>query len=393
MMNNSSFIEQDKTKIALVVVGYNRLNSIARLLSSLSRAYYDTDVPLVISIDASGCQPLYDYVNEFNWEHGRKYVLIKEKRMGLRDHILSCGDLTQYFKAVVILEDDIFVSEYFYDYVQSAVNKYGDDSHVGGISLFRPKFDRNYPIEFEQDGNDVFAYQTVESWGECWTESMWKGFREWYNDTQNHDFSTVDMPEFMKNWKKAWSKFYMAYQIENNKYFIYPSVSYTTCFADAGVHGGESSVGQVLLSTGKRNYKMPEFEKLTKYDIYGTNDKVYKWIRIERKDLCIDFYGLHDSYKDYKYLLTPYKYTSFKLCKAFALSLHPIELNVKFNIEGMGLYLYDLNTDTEIMYKKNVTSLLANYMVGGFNIYVLIKYVIIFIKGNLFRKLKSIFNH
>lgn len=387
-MNNSPFIEQDKTKIALVVVGYNRLNSIARLLSSLSRAYYDTDVPLVISIDASGCQPLYDYVNEFNWEHGRKYVLIKEKRMGLRDHILSCGDLTQYFKAVVILEDDIFVSEYFYDYVQSAVNKYGDDSKVGGISLFRPKFDRNFPIEFEQDGNDVFAYQTVESWGECWTENMWNGFREWYNDTPEHDFSTVDMPNFMKNWKKAWSKFYMAYQIENNKYFIYPSVSYTTCFADAGVHGGESSVGQVLLSTGKRHYTMPDFDTLSRYDIYGTNDKVYQWIGLNRKDLCVDFYDLHDKYDGFKYLLTPYKIPSFKMIRAFALSLHPIELNVKYCIEGNGLFLYEI--EDSLKTKKIITSLLVNYMVSGLNIYILYKYILKFTKNNLYRKVKSI---
>ena len=390
-MNNNHIIEQDKSKIAIVVVGYNRLNSIERLLGSLSRAHYETEVPLVISIDASGCQPLYDYVKRYQWKFGKKYVLIKEKRLGLREHILSCGDLTQYFKAVVILEDDIFVSEYFYDYVQSAVNKYGDDSHVGGISLFRPKFDRNYPIEFEQDGNDVFAYQTVESWGECWTENMWKGFREWYNDTPDHVFSTVDMPEFMKNWKKAWSKFYMAYQIENNKYFIYPSVSYTTCFADAGVHGGESSVGQVLLSTGKRNYSMPEYESLSKYDIYGTNEKVYQWLGYDKDDICVDFYGLHDRCDGHKFLLTPYKCSSFKVNKTFALSLHPMELNVKYKLDGDGLFLYDIAATPNSEYKRQITPLLSSYMVGGFNIYVLFEYVVNFFKGNWLRKLKSFF--
>lgn len=390
-MNNNHIIEQDKSKIAIVVVGYNRLNSIERLLGSLSRAHYEAEVPLVISIDASGCQPLYDYVKRYQWKFGKQYVLIKEKRLGLREHILSCGDLTQYFKAVVILEDDIFVSEYFYDYVQSAVNKYGDDSHVGGISLFRPKFDRNYPIEFEQDGNDVFAYQTVESWGECWTENMWKGFREWYNDTPDHDFSTVDMPEFMKNWKKAWSKFYMAYQIENNKYFIYPSVSYTTCFADAGVHGGESSVGQVLLSTGKRNYSMPEYESLSKYDIYGTNEKVYQWLGYDKDDICVDFYGLHDRCDGHKFLLTPYKCSSFKVNNTFALSLHPMELNVKYKLDGDGLFLYDIAATPNSEYKRQITPLLSSYMVGGFNIYVLFEYVVNFFKGNWLRKLKSFF--
>lgn len=388
---NNYQIERDNSKVALVVVGYNRLASIVRLLKSLSYAHYATDVPLVISIDASGCQPLYDYVNEFEWKHGKKYVLIRENRLGLRDHILSCGDLTKYFKAVVILEDDIFVSECFFDYVQKAVEKYGDNPNVGGISLFRPKFDRNYPIEYEQDGADVFAYQTVESWGECWTESMWKGFRAWYNNTPDHDFSSVDMPEFMKNWKKAWSKFYMAYQIENNKYFIYPSVSYTTCFADAGEHGGESSVGQVLLSTGSKNFLMPDFENLTKYDIYGTNERIYEWIGLKKEELCVDLYGLHDDLKGRKYLLTPYKYPSLTIKKENALSLHPIELNVKFDIEGSGLYLYETSTSLVKLKNRKLTRIYSNYLVGGFNIYVLYKYVYSFTRNNLKRKIKSLF--
>lgn len=387
MGDNNVIIEQDKSKIALVVVGYNRLNSIERLLNSLLCAHYETEVPLVISIDASGCQPLYDYVNEFEWKYGKKYVLIKEKRLGLRDHILSCGDLTQFFKAVVILEDDIFVSEYFYDYVQNAVNKYGDDDNVGGISLFRPKFDRNYPIEFEQDGSDVFAYQTVESWGECWTESMWNGFRAWYNNTPDHDFSTVDIPDFIKEWKKAWSKFYMAYQIENNKFFIYPSISYTTCFSDAGEHGGETFVGQVLLATGRKNYDMPNFEKLTKYDIYGTNEKAYQWLGFDKNDVCVDFYGLHDRCNEYKYLLTPYAQRGLKVVKEYSLSLHPIELNIKYDLEGNGLFLYEVNRDIrkEVVYTNN----LINYMVGNLNIYVLYKYIFLFTKGNFLRKIKS----
>ena len=98
-MNNPS----NKQKIAIVTVGYNRLNSIKRLLQSLTEAHYNIDdVPLVISIDASGDEELYDYVRNYEWVHGQKYVIIHETRLGLREHIFSCGDLTQYFKGIIL---------------------------------------------------------------------------------------------------------------------------------------------------------------------------------------------------------------------------------------------------------------------------------------------------
>ena len=127
-----------KDKIAVVAVGYNRINSMKRLLNSLQNAKYpNNDIPLVISIDCSGDERLYEYVEQFPWEHGPKFVNIKKERLGLKNHILQCGDLTKYFKAIILLEDDIFVSEFFYDYAVKVVNFYYEDSRIGGISLYQ----------------------------------------------------------------------------------------------------------------------------------------------------------------------------------------------------------------------------------------------------------------
>ena len=139
---------ENKNKLAIVVVGYNRIDSIKRILTSLDNAVYPCDVPLVISIDCSGCEPLYDYVRNYTWNHGCKFVIIREKRMGLRDHVLSCGDLTKFFRGVIILEDDIFVSPYFYYYSLACVDKYDSDDRVSGISLYRPAMDGNLPIDY-----------------------------------------------------------------------------------------------------------------------------------------------------------------------------------------------------------------------------------------------------
>ena len=111
-------IPQTKDKVAIVAIGYNRLESMKRLLSSLLKASYTVDnVPLVISIDCSGDTKLYDYVRTFEWPFGPKYVKIQTERLGLLKHVLQCGGLTKFFKAAILLEDDIYVSEFFYDYV------------------------------------------------------------------------------------------------------------------------------------------------------------------------------------------------------------------------------------------------------------------------------------
>ena len=61
----------NRSKTAVVVVGYNRLASLRRLLSSLENAVYpSSDIPLVMSIDASGDTLLYDFVRNYEWGHG-----------------------------------------------------------------------------------------------------------------------------------------------------------------------------------------------------------------------------------------------------------------------------------------------------------------------------------
>lgn len=100
----------NKEKIAIVVVGYNRLYPIQRLLKSLEAANYrESDIPLVLSIDCGGNDDLNSYVNGYKWPFGEKYVIVHEKRLGLKQHIFSCGDLTKYFKGIILLEDDIYM--------------------------------------------------------------------------------------------------------------------------------------------------------------------------------------------------------------------------------------------------------------------------------------------
>lgn len=386
-------LHEDQNSIAIVVVGYNRLLPLRRLMSSLLRADYGgISVPLVISIDCSGDQEVYDYAQTIEWPYGNKYVNIQEKRLGLKNHILQCGDLSQRFKAIILLEDDIFVSEQFYNYVCSAIDFYQDDERVGGISLFlNEMWGADVPVAYYHDGSDTFLRQLPASWGECWTREQWLKFRQWYKDFRNEDFAKVDIPEYMKEWGNSWTKYFAAYLVETNRYLVYPYVSHTACFSDPGEHYNLMvTLGQSTLQVGKRNYCFRSFEKMTRYDVYGVNCEIYTWLGMSEKDVLIDWYGSNSNLRKCRYILTPIK-MPFKVERAFGMYLHPIELNVKYSMEGDELKLYDTMDGSCNIYGKPLSVASANYYLRSFNLKLLVKYVISSYVTKIIRKFCKVF--
>ena len=102
--------------IAIVIPCYNRLDTLKVLLDSLLNARYDRSVELVFSIDYSGNEDIYNLVDEFTWPYGKKNIIRHKENIGLRRNIISCGDLTSEYDAVIVLEDDLIVSPLFFDY-------------------------------------------------------------------------------------------------------------------------------------------------------------------------------------------------------------------------------------------------------------------------------------
>jgi len=377
----------NQDKIAVVVVGYNRLKSIQRLLDSLLKAeYISQDVPLVISIDGSGDTALYDFVQEFNWPYGRKYVNIEEKRLGLLNHIYQCGDLTKFFKAIILLEDDLVVSPYFYSYIQKVLPRYANEDRIAEVSLY--KNERNgyvgLPFMNEQNGFDVFLMQDVSTWGQCWTSQMWNSFCQWRDSHTEADVLHVNMPKQIKGWTRAWSKYYNAYVVDTDRYVLYPNISLTTNFSDAGEHGGDNnSIVQVNLLQNDFDYRLADFEQLVKYDIYFNNLSLLKWLDVTPEDVTLDVYGFQRETTKHYILST--RMLPYKKLKSFALNMRPIELNVKYDIKGKGLNLYD--TQEEGDGNGDYSDQVAPFFLEGFSPRLLLPYIAKLIKTIIFRKL------
>ena len=169
-------------KPAIVTIAYNRPDSLGRLLSSLGNAKYPegSEVTLVISIDKSDTDEVVRLAKEYEWPFGEKVVIARKERMGLKNHVLACGDLTDTYGSIIVLEDDLYVSPSFYEYAVKALDFTEGDERIGGVSLYNHLFNVHARRSFMaiDDGYDNWYFQFASSWGQAYTKSQWDGFKE-----------------------------------------------------------------------------------------------------------------------------------------------------------------------------------------------------------------------
>lgn len=333
-------------KLAICVIAYNRVNSLRRVLENLKTAIYDNDnVDLIISIDYSGINDVKRVAEECKWDYGRKRVIAYESNLGLRAHVLKCGDFTQEYDGLIVLEDDIYVSQSFYLYAKAAVAEYCNEERIAGISLY--SFSSNYhnwlPFTPIRSDSDVYLMQNAQSWGQVWMKKQWQMFKEWYLDNKSDFTEMPHLPKSICGWKKSWLKYHTRYCIENHKYFVYPYIALSTCFGDTGEHTSEiNTLVQVPFFNGiKRSYK---FDPTIKYDAFFENMDIPKSLNIDSKNVCIDLYGEKQNRLKCRYWLTlaPQRY---KAVKTFALQLKPMDQNVIDDIGGNEIVLYDTSVE------------------------------------------------
>ncbi len=334
----------------IVVVTYNRINSLKRILQSISQGIFeDFNIHLIISIDG-GSVNNYEIVktaDEFDWHFGEKHVIKHNENIGLRNHIISCGDLVYTYGTIIILEDDLYVSPYFYRYALEASRFYGKTPEIGGIALYSYQINVNVNLPFHplEDEHDTYFMQFPASWGQCWTRSQWDEFKKWYS-TNPQIFASDRIPSSVKAWPEtSWLKYFTKYLMETNKYFVYPYSGYSTNFSDPGEHNKRTNTNyQTNLRIGYKKPFFREFSKSnsTKYDSYfelKPESLVSLVNYFEKFDFEIDLYGSKQiELFDSKYWLSS-KFTN-RAILSFPLELRPVELNIIYPIitRSKGLY-------------------------------------------------------
>jgi hypothetical protein len=327
--------------IAVVMVGYNRPVSIKRLCDSILTAKCNFSVDIVLSVDKSEKQEeVLKAVESIQWDHGRVILKKQKNRLGLREHIFACADLTEYYEAVIILEDDIVVSDSFFNYVIAALDFTANDKSVAGISLYSPMINEMaiLPFTAKRCGFDNYYLQSAQSWGQCWSKRMWREFRAWYAQNSEKLVSDDDMPSRIYSWPEtSWKKYFMKYLAETQKMFFYPYDSLSSNYSDVGQHNKSMTpYYQVPLVSEKTEFKFGTTKETPCYDIFFER----MGLKVRGEDLCMDLYGTK-RFSDSRFVLTPKKLCA-PIVQSYGLSYRPQEDNFLKGAEGNDIFIYDL---------------------------------------------------
>jgi hypothetical protein len=301
--------------VPIVVIGFNRPKAIERLLGSLLKADYPGPVELIISIDGEAekrgggeagkqgsreagkrgrgeagklgkgeagkrgrGEEVRRIAADFEWPFGEKKLIFHESNLGLRKHVLSCGDLSKDYDGIIVLEDDLYVSPVFYQYTLQAFDFYKDDPKIAGISLYSHAYNETaqFPFRPLADDADIFFLQYAASLGQFWSSEGWAGFREWYDKLaglpgDKSPGKSGQLPPNILMWPEtSWKKYFISYILQKNLYFVYPRFSLTTNFGDEGSNLRISeNLFQVQLWLEMQEFRFKSFdESLAVYDVY-----------------------------------------------------------------------------------------------------------------------------
>jgi hypothetical protein len=290
---------------------------------------------------------VYDIARQADWPHGEKHVIERETRLGWAEHALACADLTRQFGSIILLEDDLYVSPAFYDYVAQSLEYYSTVGSVAGVSLYRMTLNENPPVPLPfypiDDGGDVFFLQKGLPWGFAFTHRQWEGFSGWYRSKAGHMFVTDELPSRVLSWPDtSLSKYFIKYLKKFNRYVVYPRRSLSTNFGDAGLHhkcDNRYFQAPLQLSGRSWNFTFPDdsvavydahFEILPeKLDVLSNQLRDYPYV--------VDLYATRDLGKvDTDWVLTTIPPAG--CVRSFARELVPMEMNVVENLRGEGIW-------------------------------------------------------
>lgn len=336
--------------ICIIAVTFDRPRSFARLFESLLRADYGgQSVDLLVSIDGGPrSEGTHAAIGPLDWPHGQCSIRRMPENYGLRRHILQCGDECANYEAIILLEDDIVVGQGFYRFARWASRHYSDDDRVAGISLYAPAFNEMAALPFAPapSSNPVYALQSAQSWGQCWTRTMWTGFRTWYDANAGTLDNAADMPEQIYSWpESSWKKYAMKYLIRKGRTWVYPFVSHSTNCSEVGTHNRQqTALFQVPLAVDWDDTVVAKLDELAHYDIYFERENVPLAAEIASRvigPVQLDLYGTRQEVTGPVNLLTVRQLPREPVAR-LGLNFRPHEINAALATPGADAALYQI---------------------------------------------------
>ena len=155
---------------AIVLFTFNRPEHTRATLESLAQNPEFSESPLFIYCDGARNDKEAVQVQETrelvrDWPHPDKTVIERDQNWGLANSIIDgVTRLCDAHGQVIVVEDDLVVSRYFLDYMNSALDKYRDDERVISIHGY------SFPIAGLPEAYFIKGLS-------CWGWATWK--RAW----------------------------------------------------------------------------------------------------------------------------------------------------------------------------------------------------------------------
>ncbi|KAK8513401.1 hypothetical protein V6N12_052590 [Hibiscus sabdariffa] len=295
--------------LTIKVLTFNRLNSLTRCLTSLSKAHYDPGLPvhLHIFIDHFPNQSRSDidlklmeslgimrFVDGFEWKWGQKIVHYRTTNVGLQAQWLEAWWPSSDDEFAFVVEDDLELSPMYFKYLKALIlNFYYNASNfspsVYGASLQRPRFvpGKHGDKMLLESTSGLFFYQLVGTWGQLLFPKPWKEFRLWYDDHKAKNIKPfldgmVTTGWYRKMGERIWTPWFIKF-IHSRGYFnIYTKFpdekSLSVSHRDVGVNYGKTAgPDSQLLDANSFDSHFPEMKSLS----------TMKW---QRKPFCLSAY-------------------------------------------------------------------------------------------------------
>lgn len=251
---------------AIVVMAHSRPLSLRRALESIEQLMEREHWFLVVSVDpgAHDQTEVERVARSVDWPASRLRVTVAEEHLGLVEHFGRCGSLTSEFDVVVLVEDDLELAPSALQWVAAALDTYGADPLVAGISLNSLWFNGFSHRRFEPipDGTDAFFVRLPWYQGMAFTPAWW---RIW---TAPADMDVPMHPSFDAFGEQEWYPDVARRLAASGRSFVFPRASHAVNHGEAGVHFvNRSSWFQTPLERAWRPHTLrPACDSTARYD-------------------------------------------------------------------------------------------------------------------------------
>ena len=112
---------------------------------------------------------------------------------------MKCGDISNNYDFILIIEDDVVLSPFALEYVESVTPQAMGIASCASVSLYSFQYGDFIKHPFNRLGfpSDYILAMTGSSWGQVWWSSSWTKFREFANN-DSLVFKDIDVPPLLE---------------------------------------------------------------------------------------------------------------------------------------------------------------------------------------------------